>query len=62
MLSPEQEFTYGERWRELGDRDAAYHPVTSHLRFVAKITMGYRGYGLPITDVISEGNVGLCTL
>ena len=47
------------RWREHGDREAAYHLVTSHLRFVAKIAMRYRGYGLPIADIISEGNVGL---
>jgi RNA polymerase sigma-32 factor len=48
-----------KRWREQGDREAAYHLVTSHLRFVAKIAMRYRGYGLPIADIISEGNVGL---
>ena len=46
-------------WREHGDRDAAHRLVTSHLRLVAKIAMGYRGYGLPISEVISEGNVGL---
>ena len=48
-----------KRWREHGDRDAAHTLVTSHLRLVAKIAMGYRGYGLPIGEVISEGNVGL---
>jgi RNA polymerase sigma-32 factor len=48
-----------KRWREHGDRDAAHRLVTSHLRLVAKIAMGYRGYGLPISEVISEGNVGL---
>jgi len=48
-----------KRWREHGDRDAAHKLVTSHLRLVAKIAMGYRGYGLPISEVISEGNVGL---
>ena len=48
-----------KRWREHGDRDAAHRLVTSHLRLVAKIAMGYRGYGLPIAEVISEGNVGL---
>jgi len=48
-----------KRWREHGDRDAAHKLVTSHLRLVAKIAMGYRGYGLPIGEVISEGNVGL---
>ena len=48
-----------KRWREHGDREAAHKLVASHLRLVAKIAMGYRGYGLPISDVISEGNVGL---
>jgi RNA polymerase sigma-32 factor len=48
-----------KRWREHGDRDAAHKLVTSHLRLVARIAMGYRGYGLPISEVISEGNVGL---
>jgi RNA polymerase sigma-32 factor len=48
-----------KRWKEHGDRDAAHQLVTSHLRLVAKIAMGYRGYGLPISEVISEGNVGL---
>jgi YD repeat-containing protein len=48
-----------KRWREPGDRDAAHRLVTTHLRLVAKIAMGYRGYGLPISEVISEGNVGL---
>ena len=48
-----------KRWREHGDRDAAHKLVTSHLRLVAKIAMGYRGYGLPISEVVSEGNVGL---
>jgi RNA polymerase sigma-32 factor len=59
MLRPDQEAAYAMRWREHGDREAAYHLVTSHLRFVAKIAMRYRGYGLPIADIISEGNVGL---
>lgn len=59
MLEPEQEFMLAKRWREHGDRDAAHQLVTSHLRLVAKIAMGYRGYGLPIGEVISEGNVGL---
>ena len=59
MLRPEQESAYAKRWREHGDREAAYHLVTSHLRLVAKIAMRYRGYGLPIADIISEGNVGL---
>jgi RNA polymerase sigma-32 factor len=59
MLEPQEEFMLAKRWREHGDRDAAHKLVTSHLRLVAKIAMKYRGYGLPITDVISEGNVGL---
>jgi RNA polymerase sigma-32 factor len=59
MLEPQEEFMLAKRWREHGDRDAAHKLVTSHLRLVAKVAMRYRGYGLPITDVISEGNVGL---
>jgi RNA polymerase sigma-32 factor len=59
MLEPQEEFMLGKRWREHGDSDAAHKLVTSHLRLVAKIAMGYRGYGLPIGEVISEGNVGL---
>jgi RNA polymerase sigma-32 factor len=59
MLEPQEEFMLAKRWREHGDRDAAHRLVTSHLRLVAKIAMGYRGYGLPIAEVISEGNVGL---
>lgn len=59
MLEPQQEYMYAKRWREHEDRDAAHHLVTSHLRLVAKIAMGYRGYGLPISEVVSEGNVGL---
>jgi RNA polymerase sigma-32 factor len=59
MLLPDEESAYAKRWREQGDREAAYHLVTSHLRLVAKIAMRYRGYGLPIADIISEGNVGL---
>src|SRR4051812_7848004 len=59
MLRPEQEAAYATRWREHGDREAAYHLVTSHLRLVARIAMRYRGYGLPIADIISEGNLGL---
>src|SRR2546429_7195181 len=50
---------FAKRWREHGDRDAAHRLVTSHLRLVAKVAMGYRGYGLPMSEVISEGNVGL---
>src|SRR6185436_1502276 len=59
MLEPQQEYMLAKSWREHGDRDAAHHLVTSHLRLVARIAMGYRGYGLPIGEVISEGNVGL---
>ncbi|HUZ66677.1 MAG TPA: RNA polymerase sigma factor RpoH [Beijerinckiaceae bacterium] len=59
MLHPEEEYMLAKSWREHGDRDAAHRLVTSHLRLVAKIAMGYRGYGLPIGEVISEGNVGL---
>jgi len=59
MLEPQEEFMLAKSWREHGDRDAAHRLVTSHLRLVAKIAMGYRGYGLPISEVISEGNVGL---
>ena len=59
MLEPQQEFMLAKRWREHGDLDAAHKLVTSHLRLVAKVAMRYRGYGLPITEVISEGNVGL---
>jgi RNA polymerase sigma-32 factor len=59
MLAPEEEYMLARSWREHGDRDAAHRLVTSHLRLVAKIAMGYRGYGLPIGEVISEGNVGL---
>ena len=59
MLQPDEEYMLAKRWREHGDREAAHRLVTSHLRLVAKIAMGYRGYGLPISEVISEGNVGL---
>ena len=59
MLEPQQEYMLARRYQEHGDRDAAHKLVTSHLRLVAKIAMGYRGYGLPIGEVISEGNVGL---
>jgi RNA polymerase sigma-32 factor len=59
ILEPQNEFMLAKRWRKHGDRDAAHKLVTSHLRLVAKIAMGYRGYGLPISEVISEGNVGL---
>ncbi len=59
MLEPQEEYMLGKRWREHDDSDAAHKLITSHLRLVAKIAMGYRGYGLPIGEVISEGNVGL---
>jgi len=59
MLEPQEEYVLARSWREHGDREAAHKLVTSHLRLVAKIAMGYRGYGLPIAEVISEGNVGL---
>jgi RNA polymerase sigma-32 factor len=59
MLGPQEEFMLAKRWREHGDRDAADKLVTSHLRLAVKIAMGYRGYGLPISELISEGNIGL---
>ena len=59
MLSAEEEYTLATRLRIHGDTDAAHQLVTSHLRLVAKLAMGYKGYGLPITDIMSEGNVGL---
>jgi len=59
MLPKDEEFMLAKRWAEHGDTEAAHKMVTSHLRLVAKIAMGYRGYGLPIGEVISEGNVGL---
>ena len=59
MLTKDEEFMLAKRWKEHEDPEAAHRLVTSHLRLVAKIAMGYRGYGLPIGEVISEGNVGL---
>ena len=59
MLERNREFELARRWREFGDREAADELVTSHLRLAAKIAMGYRGYGLPVSEMISEGNVGL---
>ena len=59
ILTQEEETAFARRWRQQGDREAAYRLVTSHLRLVAKIAMRYRGYGLPIADIVSEGNVGL---
>jgi RNA polymerase sigma-32 factor len=59
LLDPKEEYMLGKRWREHEDTEAAHKLVTSHLRLVAKIAMGYRGYGLPINEVIAEGNIGL---
>lgn len=59
MLEQREEFMLAKRWREYGDTDAAHRLVTSHLRLVAKIALGYRGYGLPLAELIAEGNVGM---
>jgi RNA polymerase sigma-32 factor len=59
ILAPEEEYMLAKRWTEHGDTDAAAKLVNSHLRLVAKISMGYRGYGLPVSELISEGNIGL---
>ena len=59
LLDPQEEYMLAKRWREHEDTEAAHQLVTSHLRLVAKIAMGYRGYGLPINEVIAEGNIGL---
>jgi RNA polymerase sigma-32 factor len=59
LLTPEEEFMFAKRLKEHGDPEAARRMVTSHLRLVAKIAMGYRGYGLPVSEIVSEGNVGL---
>jgi RNA polymerase sigma-32 factor len=59
MLEPEEEFMLAKRWKEHEESEAAHRLVTSHLRLVAKIAMGYRGYGLPLSELISEGNVGM---
>ena len=59
MLSPDEELALSKRWRDTEDMEAAHKLVTSHLRLVAKIAMGYRGYGLPVGELISEGNVGM---
>ena len=59
LLDPQEEYMLAKRWREHQDTEAAHKLVTSHLRLVAKIAMGYRGYGLPINEVIAEGNIGL---
>ena len=59
MLDAEEEYLLAKSWRERGNLKAAHKLVTSHLRLVAKIAMGYRGYGLPVNELISEGNIGL---
>ena len=59
MLSAEEEYTLAKNWRDRGDLKSAQKLVTSHLRLVAKIAMGYRGYGLPVSELVSEGNIGL---
>jgi RNA polymerase sigma-32 factor len=59
MLERDQEYQLAKRWREHGDRNAADQLVASHLRLAAKVAMGYRGYGLPVSEIISEGNIGL---
>jgi RNA polymerase sigma-32 factor len=59
MLEPDEEYMLAKRWQQHEDSEAAHKLVTSHLRLVTRIAMGYRGYGLPIGEVISEGNVGL---
>jgi len=59
LLQPQEEFMLAKRWREHEDRDAAHRLVTSHLRLVAKIAVSYRGYGLPFSEIVSEGNLGL---
>src|SRR3569623_2449059 len=59
LLSPEDEYMFAKRGKEHGDSESARRLVTSHLRLVAKIAMGYRGYGLPVSEIVSEGNVGL---
>ena len=59
MLSPEEEYMLAKRWKKRGDLKSAQKLITSHLRLVAKIAMGYRGYGLPVNEIISEGNIGL---
>ncbi|SVC98004.1 uncharacterized protein METZ01_LOCUS350858, partial [marine metagenome] len=59
MLTQKEEFTLAKKWTEQGDIESAHKLVTSHLRLVAKIAMGYRGYGLPVGELISEGNIGM---
>ena len=59
MLDAEEEYMLAKNWKDRGNLKSAHKLVTSHLRLVAKIAMGYRGYGLPMTEIISEGNIGL---
>mgnify|MGYP002525262716 CR=1 FL=1 len=59
MLSAEEEYMLAKSWRDRGDLRSAHKLITSHLRLVAKIAMGYRGYGLPVSEIVSEGNIGL---
>src|ERR1700723_1716448 len=59
VLDPNEEYILAKSWKEHGDLQAAHKLVTSHLRLVAKIAMGYRGYGLPLSQLISQGNVGM---
>ena len=59
MLDAAEEYILAKNWREKGDKDSAHKLVTSHLRLVAKVAMGYRGYGLPVNELVSEGNIGL---
>ena len=59
LLAPQEEYMLAKRWQEHQDPEAATRLVTSHLRLVAKIAMGYRGYGLPVSELIAEGNIGL---
>ena len=59
ILSAEEEYMLAKSWRERGDLKSAQKLITSHLRLVAKIAMGYRGYGLPVSELVSEGNIGL---
>ena len=58
LLTPEDEYMFAKRWKEHGDSESARRLVTSHLRLVAKIAMGYRGYGLPVSEIVSEGMSG----
>ena len=59
LLDPKEEYMLAKRWKERGDIKAVQKLITSHLRLVAKIAMGYKGYGLPVNEMVSEGNIGL---